>query len=246
MISAAQIRAGRSLLNVKQSELAKAAGISLATLNNIERSVGDPRASTLEAIERALFLAGIDVESDGLTESLRLHRMARPSAYETLQASQKILELLSRDSLLNVERVLFYVRRDHLLRDGADALKLCAMLEGRVRTVLFDQVSFTTANTARMAETAGILLAAFALHEGALSYLDGPIEDTTLASLPETVARLRDAPRQDLTHPKPLLASMNDWDHLLSRYGERDDHPLANLARIVGPPPDTLAIGHTV
>lgn len=242
MISAAQIRAGRSLLNVKQSELAKAAGVSLATLNNIERSVGDPRASTLEAIERALYIAGVDVESDGTTESLRLNRMARPSAYETLQASQKILELLSRKSLLNVERVLFYVRRDHLLRDGADALKLCALLEGRVRTVLFDQVSFTVSNSARMAETAGILLAAFALHDGALSYLDNPIEDTTLTSLPEAVGRLRDAPSRELTHPKPLLASLGDWDGLLDRYAGRADHPMHNLVRVVGPPPDTIAL----
>lgn len=234
MITASQIRAGRSLLNVKQSELAKAAGVSLATLNNIERSIGDPRASTLEAIERALFLAGVDVESDGLTESLRLHRMARPNAYETLQASQKILELLSRDSLLNVEQVLFYVRRDHVLRDGADALKLCAMLEGRVRTVLFDQVSFTASNAARMAETAGILLAAFALHAGALRYLEDPIEDTTLSSLPDTVSRLRESPHKDLTHPKALLDALGDWNEMMELCGDRPDHPLNNLVQIVG------------
>ena len=54
LITSSQIRAARAIINAKQSELAKAAGISLATLNNIERGVGDPRTSTLDAIERAL------------------------------------------------------------------------------------------------------------------------------------------------------------------------------------------------
>ena len=60
MISPGQIRAARSIIGVKQSDLAKASGISLATLNNIERGVGDPRASTLDAIESALQDAGVE------------------------------------------------------------------------------------------------------------------------------------------------------------------------------------------
>ena len=38
-----------------------AAGVSLATLNNIERGVADPRSSTLGAIERALDGAGVEI-----------------------------------------------------------------------------------------------------------------------------------------------------------------------------------------
>jgi len=37
----------------------------LATLNNIERGVGDPRYSTLEAIERALGEAGCGWKTTG-------------------------------------------------------------------------------------------------------------------------------------------------------------------------------------
>lgn len=235
MISSAQIRAGRSLLNVKQSELAKAAHISLATLNNIERGVGDPRTSTLEAIERALFQAGVEVESDGATESVRLNRLARPSAYETFHASQRILENLSRGSLLKTERVLFYSRRDHAVREGPEAMKMCLLLEGRVRSVLYDQVSFTFANSPRAAESAGILLAAFALHGENLNYLDNPIEDTTLAPLSDAVDRLKDAPWKALKHPQALVDSFDTWDGVFERDGGRLGHPLADLVRLTGP-----------
>ena len=95
MITAAQIRAGRALLNVKQSELAKAAGVSLATLNNIERGVGDPRSSTLQAIERALKAAGIEVDEDGIHETVTLVKYARPNALDTYFGSQRVLECLS-------------------------------------------------------------------------------------------------------------------------------------------------------
>ncbi|MDW3207588.1 MAG: helix-turn-helix transcriptional regulator [Alphaproteobacteria bacterium] len=243
MISAAQIRAGRSLLNVKQSELAKAAGVSLATLNNIERGVGDPRASTLEAIERALFGAGVEVESDGATETVRLHRLARPSAYETFHASQRILECLSRDSLLKVEGILFYPRRDHAIRDGAEAVKLCLMLIGRVRTVLFDQVSFTMASGPRTAETAGILLAAFALHAPNLTFIDRIVEDTTLAPLSEAVERLRDAEWRPLDHPQSLIDIFDDWESKCERFGDRAGHPLADLVRLTGRSIATPALG---
>lgn len=242
MISTAQIRAGRSLLNIKQSELAKVAGISLATLNNIERGIGDPRASTLEALERALFQAGVEVETDGATETVRLHRLARPSAYETYHASQRILECLSRDSLLKVERILFYARRDHAIRDGDEAVKLCLLLEGRVRSVLFDQVSFTFASGARSAETAGILLAAFALHRERLFMLERPIEDTTLASLGEAVERLRQAPWRPLEHPKALIDSFDDWDDKIARYGDRTGHPLRDLVRLTGTGTEVAAL----
>jgi transcriptional regulator with XRE-family HTH domain len=246
VISAAQIRAGRSLLNVKQSELAKSAGVSLATLNNIERGVGDPRSSTLEAIERALFQSGVEVETDGATESVRLHRLARPSAYETFHASQRILECLSRDSLLKVESILFFARRDHAVREGDDAVKLCLMLVGRVRTVLFDQVSFTMATGPRTAEAAGILLAAFALHADHLFYLDRPTEDTTLAPLSDAVARLREADWRPLDHPKALIDVFDDWDAKCVRFGDRPGHPLADLLRLTGRGGTTPALGTPV
>jgi len=54
-----QIRAARALLDWKQSELAQYAGLSLPSINNIERGIISPRAATLERIRRTLEEANI-------------------------------------------------------------------------------------------------------------------------------------------------------------------------------------------
>ena len=61
MITVEQIRAARVMLNLKQKELAKLAGISVATLNNIERGAQtDPKISTMSYIREALEKRGIE------------------------------------------------------------------------------------------------------------------------------------------------------------------------------------------
>jgi transcriptional regulator with XRE-family HTH domain len=65
MITPEQIRAGRALLGITQSELAERAGISTTGLNNIERGNADPKASTLRAIEAALNDGGVIFLADG-------------------------------------------------------------------------------------------------------------------------------------------------------------------------------------
>ena len=59
MITAGQIRAARALIGWKQTELAKAAGISEISIKNIEREVTDSRSSTLSAIQAAFEKAGV-------------------------------------------------------------------------------------------------------------------------------------------------------------------------------------------
>lgn len=66
MITPAQIRAARALLGWHQSDLAKAAGVSLNTLNNLERDAVDARSSTVNAIQRALEQAGIEFIEGGV------------------------------------------------------------------------------------------------------------------------------------------------------------------------------------
>lgn len=73
MITPAQIRAARALINMKQADLAAAAGVSLGTVNNIEREISDPRASTLLAISRVLENAGVTFDlSSGSGPGVRL------------------------------------------------------------------------------------------------------------------------------------------------------------------------------
>lgn len=65
MITPQQIRGARAMLGMTQGELARIAGISTTGLNNIERGVSDPKASTLRAIEGALEAAGVVLTEDG-------------------------------------------------------------------------------------------------------------------------------------------------------------------------------------
>jgi transcriptional regulator with XRE-family HTH domain len=57
--SPVQIRAARALLGWTQAKLASASGLSELSIQSIEKSLTDPRASTLGAIERALTAAGV-------------------------------------------------------------------------------------------------------------------------------------------------------------------------------------------
>jgi transcriptional regulator with XRE-family HTH domain len=60
MITLPQIRAARSLLDWKQSDLAEASGLSLKALSNIEQGLAVPRVSTLQIIEQTLRDVGVD------------------------------------------------------------------------------------------------------------------------------------------------------------------------------------------
>jgi transcriptional regulator with XRE-family HTH domain len=66
MITPAQIRAARGLLKWTQAALAHKAALSTVTLNMIENETVAPRASTLDAIQRALENGGVQfLEEDG-------------------------------------------------------------------------------------------------------------------------------------------------------------------------------------
>ncbi len=63
------------MLGLTQAALAKAAGISTTGLNNIERGDADPKASTLDAIQRALESAGVEfIPENGGGPGVRLRK----------------------------------------------------------------------------------------------------------------------------------------------------------------------------
>lgn len=60
MVTPEQIKAARALLNWKQSDLAKASGLSLPSVNNIERAIASPRVDTMTSLQKSLENAGIE------------------------------------------------------------------------------------------------------------------------------------------------------------------------------------------
>ena len=71
MITVAQIRAGRAMARLTQAQLAARAGISTATMYNIEHGT-DAKGSTLRAIQAALEESGIEFDADGGGVRLKL------------------------------------------------------------------------------------------------------------------------------------------------------------------------------
>jgi DNA-binding XRE family transcriptional regulator len=64
MITIEQMRAGRAMARLTQSQLAAQAGISTTAMNKIEHGA-DAKGSTLCAIRAALERAGIEFDADG-------------------------------------------------------------------------------------------------------------------------------------------------------------------------------------
>lgn len=85
MISIEQIKAARAMLNLSQRQLAHGAGLSVATLNNIERGVQlDPRISTVKAIQQALEAKGIEFTDEYEGIGLRLKPTRLNAAINTI------------------------------------------------------------------------------------------------------------------------------------------------------------------
>lgn len=75
MITSAQCRAGRALLNWSQQQLSDAARVGVVTVRQFESGGSEPRNATLDVIRRALELAGvIFVEENGEGPGVRLKK----------------------------------------------------------------------------------------------------------------------------------------------------------------------------
>lgn len=59
------IKAARAMLGLSQTDLCKLAGVSRATLNDLENDTGDPRRSSALAVEMALREKGANFIDDG-------------------------------------------------------------------------------------------------------------------------------------------------------------------------------------
>ncbi len=86
MITAAQLRAARSLLGIDQKKLAELSGVSLPTIQRMEASDGNVRGvvDTLTKVVEALQAAGVELigeraRSEGEGRGVRLRHSGTPN-----------------------------------------------------------------------------------------------------------------------------------------------------------------------
>jgi len=77
MLTPAQSRAGRALINWSQPQLAEASGVSVSTIRDFETGKRSPIGNNLAALQRALEAAGVEFTNGG-QPGVRM-KAARPS-----------------------------------------------------------------------------------------------------------------------------------------------------------------------
>lgn len=222
------LKAARALLGVRQSELAKAAGISLATLNNYERGIGDPRASTVDAVERTLKRGGITFSGDREYDTVSLHKLHRPSAFDTYTASRQVLEAMERNSLLNIQSIIFY-KNSEITVEGEHHQYVAVLLDGLTRAVIFDQARLSLSSSSHAAEVAGIMLAAYSLYRDVIYYLPDFVSDSLRLPPAQAISLLSESDFEKLSDPRDFLRLFGLDDEHINQWMEREDHPLHRL-----------------
>ncbi len=240
----AQIRAARALLYITQGELARAARLSIATLNEIEHGKSRKRVSTREALLQCLTSAGIHFEQDGTQEQgqllgVFLHRTARP-----FHLNASVHSLLAPDALMVPHSILFYLasssasssetqsytQTNNQARNQTDnqadnqshnSLSLAAELTFAHRRVLLDLAAFDL-SPLRAMPLGRFLLSAFSLYGDRL-FCSEPARLPTLSqSAPEALATLSRCERRALHDPFPLLFALEEANREKTREASPD------------------------
>jgi transcriptional regulator with XRE-family HTH domain len=78
MLTDAQCRAARGLLDWSQLDLAKQAGVGIVTIRQLEAGTHEPRRATLDVVRRALEGAGVEfIDENGGGAGVRLRKPAK-------------------------------------------------------------------------------------------------------------------------------------------------------------------------
>ena len=79
MVTAAQCRAARGLLDWSQQKLADRAGLGIVTIRQIEAGITDPRRATLVVLKQAFERAGVEfIDENGGGAGVRIRKRKRP------------------------------------------------------------------------------------------------------------------------------------------------------------------------
>ena len=79
MVTPAQCRAARGLLDWSQQDLASEAGVGIVTVRQLEAGENEPRRATLVVVKQAFEKAGIDfIDENGGGPGVRLRKRQGP------------------------------------------------------------------------------------------------------------------------------------------------------------------------
>ncbi len=225
MLDAYQIRAGRALLGVTQQELASAAGISVASLNNIERNIAKPRTSTLEMLQQVFLNAGLSFEQNATFQSIYFSQFGRPGSYDAELTYQQLIHYFSPDSLLKMKRIIFFTFD---LPDNDD-IEIGIVIETSRRIILLDHMKFSLKYAPRMELLGNVMLQIFTLY-GAQIYLSTQhVKNTHQLKVDELLAFLDANDYQKMKHPQQLFARLPDWQEKMRLLLNIPDHPIKRL-----------------
>ena len=78
MITSAQCRAARGLIDWSQQDLAREARVGIVTVHQLEAGISEPRRATLDVIRRAFEAAGVEfIDENGAGPGVRLRKPQR-------------------------------------------------------------------------------------------------------------------------------------------------------------------------
>ncbi len=236
----AQVRAARVLLGVSQSALARAARLSLSTLNDLEHGRDSVRQRTREQVARCLEDAGIvfvreAAAVEGRMLGVLLHREARPE-----RVAIEAQRWLDPESLVPPSELIFFVASDLPHAAPEETLRLGVRLLFPHRTVLLDLEAFDL-SASRLAALSRFLLEAFSLYSDRL-FCTEPLRLPTLAMSNASAHKtLEETATRPLHDPFPLLDLLTGSEEsmaatlsaTLATCLRQNDHPLARVRQLI-------------
>ena len=179
------LRAGRALIDARQSDVARKANISLATFNNIERGIYRPRHRTWKRIVSAFLQEGVEIVIGSCDVGVRLRTAQRIVGLSCQEVLQDIALRVKNPSIIPIKNaVLCYsaLPRPHFF----------LWLDYGVRDSIFDGIAFTMDSEQASQELATLILLFIDTHTP-LSVLN-TLHDVKELDTKEAIAYIKECP----------------------------------------------------
>ena len=149
---------------------------------------------------------------------MSLHKLHRPSAFDTFTASRQVLEAFARSALLYIRSIVFY-RNTEITSDGRHSQSVALLVDGATRTLIFDQARLSL-------ETAS--------HAAEVYYQPDFVSDSLRLPPLQAIMLIQEGQISQLEDPVDFFQLFGITMETLSPWLEREDHPLHQLFELTG------------